>query len=410
MNKLLLLLLSLLMVTGAQAVITDIDDRGEYSVPQKLTFTRMGKDLDRSHRFEERAVAVEIFNVKRVYELNYRLAEVIVDERCIDRNYTYRSGRGNKKLRKMFANNMSRSERKRYVVKNVRGIGPSNVKHLIWYFEHSDTPRSWDDFKNIIKKAQKRAKKKAGNQSQRSKIKFYKEIVEKYRSSNKKNLGFKKSRRPTDCREWENIVEIELVKVLTSRDIKTLLRTERRYIRMSVVGVGLLNNEQETFHVTYDGENLAVTKETPYGSYRSKYTDNGNTIYLGLGGTRKKVAVKNTVQVSASMDQRTREVVLNIMDTGYDADAMADNALEVKLFWDRTWPASNEQLGNTLSYRIDNTSAKTIRTGIYIPKRVSGWFSSGKKKYFARYWLARSGSPYYSGGYSSDKDSQNFQN
>jgi hypothetical protein len=250
----------------------------------------------------------------------------------------------------------------------IRGVGQSTAEKLVDMNTFHTKPKSWDDFADRILDAD--GVLRTG---------FSKEVLFTYGSENAERLGYSAT---YGCSyQYRTVTRLEL------RKHSQFYATNSRQFRVDIEGGALLNGEQETFTVHYDGLNEpSLTATQSYNTYTLSVTQEGPVKVFSLRGQRKQIQASNVA--SAALVREGGKLVLKGSIPGYDStlpnggSAYVNISIKENSFWsaDKEVYAGQVLVNNDGSFSSDAIPGK-----------------SGQK-YIGTYSLQYVGSAYYGAG------------
>ncbi len=355
------------------------------------TVSRSGQNLEGSSMLSG-SVSAKVYNVSHtetpvIIEKGYSVGKYCAGSRTV-----YSSGSGNRNLYAMFKNGLTRKQRAVTIADNIKGAGLTVAKALVWHFERSDVPRSWNSFTQLIKKAEQTQVNKG------SSLRFYTQITQTYAYENKQNLGFASSYSGQTCAQWIDQCDSTIIYRTEYREHKNYSHTKTVDFDLNIEGVALLKGEKETFKVTYNGarETIAVGTSTSYGSYNANINFVGNSATVDMQGSRKLVNPRSSYSVSIKAG-RNNEAIITIRDLNFDSSVnVGEKSVKIDLVNHRGFDET--ELSQT--YDLSSDSATTvIKTGYKMKYGKKGFF--GHTERYIAYVKARVlNSQYYNSNYS----------
>ncbi len=277
----------------------------------------------------------------------------------------------------------------------IKGIGIPTAEKLIargYFGGTSKKPANWEEFSQIIESASEE------NADMRT---LASTVLDKYGDENRKHLGYFI---PEVCRMesytkmvWEEFTnsrnEEYIVDELQTREFSEPFKTESREIQVTGPGGKLLNGEQETVVVHFNGKDVSVEGNTGYNTYTvNKITEDKlmGTVKIELGVQRKPVTASNTLSVTPH--QEADGLKLRVNDRGFDKDGSGQGIVNYKVMQyipsGRIFGVGSEtkELANG-SANLDANQAISD-----IPLNVS---RGQNDQIWVEYSLQRSGTPFY---------------
>lgn len=246
----------------------------------------------------------------------------------------------------------------------IRGVGVNTAEQLIALGTFSSKPRSWSEFKERIRSADSQV---SGN--------LYENVVQKYGSDNKQNLGY-------------------LVQVCQTFEDKQITNRIGRRVQLAIQGAPLLMNESETITISMKGNgnnqaNYSVEASSRYNDFAVvAINDNPYSGYseIIVRGTRKQVTPPNSLDVTITS---TSTGAITVRNTAFDRDVTPTSGAKIRVTVTQTkgsWRSSDTL--ETKEFDLNTTGPDTTINGLNMS-------ASEGKHIVLRYSLIYTSSPYY---------------
>jgi len=280
--------------------------------------------------------------------------------------------------------NVPRDQKAAALAAAIRGIGLPSAQQIVAarvrYFEPK--PRTWNEFRAVINQIDRDLNLGIGNN-----------VLVTYGNDNAKNLGYYAEETCTR----RTVTEL----VLVPYEMREFAYNKALDVTLVVSGAVLLSMENESFDVTYDGENASLSADSRYNRYTQLvYGDaRRGEVTFKLAGIRYKVQPGNTL--SLLMQNRSSGVVVSVADQAYDPALGADAGQTVVVIEVR----KKNFVGSSLVSKIERVVSLTNG----LTEVVTGITPPAGKKSFVRYAIKRIGARYYNDQASPSRDSDSVQ-
>jgi len=272
-----------------------------------------------------------------------------------------------------------KSQKPRALADAVRGIGPSTAECLVDRNYFSSKPRSWSEFKGVIR----RADRNCGEN-------LYENVIQKYGSDNMDTLGYR-----GDAASCHYAQEPEFYDVY--EEVRRYVRDAQERFTIEVENAPLLKLESEKFTIAYDGFSDSLNVDSAFNSFQQIRQNAGDRVVYVLRGQRKPAQPLNTLVVTPR--SVAGKLVLDIQDTQYDPSTIQElgttymvySVMEDKLI-------DKAHVKNVQVELNSRTGRTTVNTGFSMSSVGKGWFSSKKHMVFVDYKVRRAGTNFFNGG------------